>query len=174
MIGLPASGKSTFTARYPDACICSADQVRAEWFGKEELQYTEDFLKEHGIDPEGKTEREKEKSAHPFVWGEVKRRAMEAVAEGKDVIIDGTNTQRFNRKLLMEPFRTSAQLYGIWINTPPEVCIKWDAMRSRHVGEEVIRRHAGLFEEPTLEEGFQVIEVYDQNGTLVSRKTRSE
>ena len=40
--------------------------------------------------------------------------------------------------------------------------------------EEVIRRHAGLFEAPTLEEGFQVIEVYDQNGTLVSRKTRSE
>ena len=34
---------------------------------------------------------------------------MEAVAEGKDVIIDGTNTQRFNRKLLTY-FRRSPRL----------------------------------------------------------------
>lgn len=172
MMGLPGSGKSTFAKKLRNAHLCSADEVRREWFGDESLQYTEAFLVSRGIDTAGMSDLEKRQCAHAFVWGEVKRRAMDALKRGENIVIDGVNSSRRDRMSWIETASACAVIHGIWLNTPAEVCIERDRRRTRHVSEEIIRRFAKNFQEPSLEEGFDILEIYNQNGELVSRATK--
>lgn len=44
----------------------------------------------------------------------------------------------------------------------------------RTAGEAVIRRIAGNMEEPEFSEGFDIIDTYDENGELISHRTKEE
>ena len=171
MIGLPASGKSTFLKRLNAVAVYSADALRGEWFGDEGLQYNDAFIRKQGADPSALSDREKERIANPLVWEEVFRRVEQALAEGKDCAIDGTNASKWVRKNIIRRFRKYAGICGIWFKTDFERCIERDAARPRTVGEDVLRRIAGTFEIPHLEEGFDALEERDETGNLLRRQT---
>ena len=170
-LGLPASGKSTFLATQKSVIVYSADAVRGEWFGDEGLQYTDDFIRNQGQDPDKLNNRQKERIASPIVWEEVYRRTEQSLAEGQDCALDGVNASKWVRKMIRDRFGQTARICGIWFKTDLNRCIERDASRQRSVGEAVLRRIAGIFEAPCMEEGFDALEERDETGTLLCRET---
>ncbi len=171
MVGLPASGKSTFLARQQSVIVYSADAVRGEWFGDEGLQYTDAFIRNQGQDPDKLNNRQKERIASPIVWDEVYRRAEQSLAEGKDCALDGVNASKWVRKTVTDRFGQCARICVVWFRTDLKRCIERDALRPRSVGEAVLRRIAERFEEPLMEEGFDALEERDETGKLLRRQT---
>ena len=171
MIGLPASGKSTFLETLKSVTVYSADAVRGEWFKDEGLQYTDDYIRNQGQDPDKLNNRQKERIASPIVWEEVYRRTEQTLAEGKDCALDGVNASKWVRKMICDRFGQTAKICGIWFRTDLNRCIERDASRRRSVGEAVLRRIAGIFEAPCMKEGFDALEERDEIGKLLRRQT---
>ena len=173
-IGLPASGKSTFLKKLKNTVILSGDTLRGELFGDERLQYTNAFLIEHGYDAENMTHREKEIAGQTLVWNMLKDRAIQLLKEGKNVAYDGVNNVPKYRALIILPVIGIAVIHALVFNTDIETCIIRDRLRSRTAGEETIRRIAKYMIAPAFSEGFDIIDIFDKNGELVSRRTKEE
>lgn len=131
MIGLPGSGKSTI-ARKMDGVYVNADQIRGRLYGSESQQG----------DPKK-------------VFEEVERQVRSAINDGLDVVLDNTNLIKRWRKQWID----MAPCVAVVVPTPLEECLARNAARERKVPEDVIRRMASQYEEPTLDEGFISIRV---------------
>ena len=141
LVGLPASGKSTWAK---DMCegwgaVCvSSDAIRAELYGDEAIQ--------------GKPAE---------VFKVAKDRIVHWLNEGEDVILDATNMSSKRRIAMLrelkqrakEPFYAECQVFA----TPIEECVKRDAARSRTVGRSVIEAMSKQFEVPYYHEGWDYI-----------------
>lgn len=140
MVGLPGSGKSTYTAKYETqnhTTIVSTDEIRRELYGNPETQG-------NGQD----------------VFNEAYRRIEIALRAGDTVVFDATNLKARNRKYLCNRFRPIADtIVAECINTPVDECIVRDALRSRSVGYDVILRMARGASEPRLDEGFDLVHI---------------
>ena len=101
--GLPGSGKTTFAAQLAprlDACVLESDLVRRELFPKR--RYTH---KESGA-----------------VFAEVRKRAEEALEQGRDVIIDATNLRERERRGFLElAERQGAPVVAVRLTAPDAV-----------------------------------------------------
>lgn len=136
LVGLPASGKSTFASQHPECTVVSSDGIRKEWYGDEAKQ--------------GDARK---------VFKEVRRRVDKAVAEGHDVIIDATNISPRDRHETLKAFPEHENI-AIYFNVPKETCIRRNSARERKVPIEVIVRMALRLTPPTLDEGFtKIIEI---------------
>lgn len=131
MVGLPGSGKSTFTKNHTECVIVSTDAIRAELFGFEECQ-------ENGS----------------LVFEIAFKRIRKALAQGCDVIFDATNVSRKARKSV---FQFNAKHIAVFVNTDVEECKKRNTQRERKVPKFVIDRMASRLVAPTIEEGFEKI-----------------
>ena len=142
MIGVPGSGKSTWTMKYvmehtnEEVRVFSSDMYRLFLFNDENDQ-----------------------THNNEVFTAMYKDIRNAYAEGVDtIIIDATNLSYKDRT------RTRNSLKGIPIKkcvimaTPPDVCIQRDSCRTRNVGEAVIKRCICKFEIPTYNE-FDEIEI---------------
>lgn len=139
MVGLPGSGKSTYTKTKIDnrTKILSSDAIRKELFGFEEDQ-------EH----------------NDLVFDTLYNRARTFLIQGKDVLIDATNSSIENRKKALSHFEDlNIRRKAIVIENSIETCIKQDSLRRRTVGEKVIREFAESFSYPTRTEGFDEIAI---------------
>lgn len=137
MVGLPASGKSTYTKTKIDARtkILSSDAIRKELFGFEEDQ-----------------------SHNDIIFSTLYERAIKFLTDGKDVLIDTTNTTVETRKKALSHFANlSIRRRAIVVDTPVETCINQDASRRRNVGKNIILKYAETFTYPTRNEGFDEI-----------------
>ena len=137
MVGLPGSGKSTYTKTKIDARtkILASDAIRKELYGFEEDQ-------DHNDE----------------VFNTLYSRARNFLSQGKDVLIDATNSSIENRKKALSHFEDlKIRRRAIVIENSVETCIKQDSLRRRVVGEKVIREFAKDFSYPTREEGFDEI-----------------
>ena len=80
MMGLPASGKSTFAdeiAKTENATIVSSDTIRKEWYGDENIQ------------------------GNPTkIFEEMRRRTVSVLENGRSVIYDATNLTLKSRSFL--------------------------------------------------------------------------
>lgn len=155
LIGLPASGKSTYAktlAEQENAVIISTDDIRKELFGDEAIQENERY--------NGNT-----------VFCAAYDRIKLTMLEGKNIIFDATNINRKRRKHLLdlvkpENFLALAKtdyIYNyiaILIATPYEKCLQNNLMRKRVVPEEVIKRMMTNFEVPIRNEGWDSIKLY--------------
>lgn len=173
-IGLPASGKSTFLSRLEGVEIIGGDRLRGELFGNENIQYTEEFLKENGIDAEGMTQREKENAASRLIWDICRRKALQLLREGRSVAYDGVNNTKHIRSLIMRHALHIASVHAAYFTADAETCIARDLRRERTAGEAAIRRFAEHMSAPSFDEGFDVIDTYDENGVLISHRTKEE
>ena len=131
MVGLPASGKSTYTEAHKECVVVSTDAIREELLGSAENQ-------ERGAE----------------VFAEAHRRVAQALAEGHDVIIDATNVIRKARK---QWTAHNARHVAVYVATDKEECKRRNAQRERVVSTEVIERMASKLVVPTVEEGFDAV-----------------
>lgn len=147
LIGLPASGKSTFAKQLnqqiPNSVIVSTDTIRARLFGDEMIQKG---------------------------WNQVENMVIEqvrlALKYEQIVIYDATNVQLAWRNSFLDKVSDlNSEWIAWWIKTPVNVCKNWNKFRSRRVPNQTINTYYEYLLEspPTVEEGFlavREIEVY--------------
>lgn len=132
LIGLPASGKSTWAAQQR-AVTLSSDALRQMLAGDASDQ-----------------------SIHVHVFAALRfllRRRL-AIARG-DTIIDATNlTPRWRRDWIRTAANAGVPVEAVWFDTPLETCLRRNAARDRVVPAEAIRAMAQKLVPPRPEEGF--------------------
>jgi len=145
LIGLPASGKSTFAqqlaeiegSRYE---IISTDRIREQLFGDEIVQG--DWRQ---------------------VEAEVMSRIKKAIASGKYIIYDATNLKRSWRMDWLEKVAAATgeefACVAWYLSTPVETCKKWNLSRQRQVPEIVIEKMSSSIAAfpPDVAEGFVAV-----------------
>lgn len=142
LIGSPGCGKSTFasllTEIEPHSQIISTDKVRLLLFGDENIQGDWSLIESNVIS-----------------------QMQEAIKAGKSVIYDATNVKKEWRTSLLQ--QVNVQWIAWYLQTPLEVCKKWNKQRSRQVPEEVIEALFRALQEniPETSEGFVAVNTVD-------------
>ena len=140
LVGLPASGKSTYTQQYiaqDGIMVLSSDAIRGELFNDETNQ-----------------------DNNSLVFKTLYSRAREALIRGDNVIIDATNINIRDRKRVLDNFTDlNIRREAIIFDTPTFICIERDKNRSRTVGKKVIFNMKSRYQRPTKQEGFDKITI---------------
>ncbi len=145
LCGLPGSGKSYYAEQLWSTCsfledvetvIHSSDAIRKELFGDAGSQEN-----------------------NTLVFETMHKRAKEDLRVGKTVIYDATNITRKSRRgaINLASKEDIVECHIVW--APIQTCIKRDAERERHVGNEVIDKMVRRWQSPHRSEGFSNIEV---------------
>lgn len=149
MVGLPGSGKSTYAKELVKNkkadIILSSDSIREELTGDENNQTVNDK-----------------------VFKLLYQRMNDYLAEGKNVIIDATNTTLKSRLRIMSECKVSCSKEAIVVNPTVLECYKRDSGRERTVGEQAINRFLSAFQCPQKFEGFDSIKFTEKKTHNVS------
>jgi predicted kinase len=147
MVGLPASGKSTYAyklAQENNAIIFSSDDLREELYGDVNDQ-------EHNHE----------------LFVELHRRIKKALKEGHNVIYDACNLSSKRRiAFLQELKHIPCWKECIIMATPYQQCLHNNKARSRKVPEHVIERMCKQFDTPYYYEGFNRVTVQYYENSL--------
>ena len=135
LVGLPASGKSTFSKRLAaskNAVIISTDSIRKMLYKDESKQG--DW-------------KEIERVLHDSIF--------QSISKGQSVIIDATHTVKEHRQVLIN-LSNKINWTCYFLNTDKETCIKRNLERSRTVPKHVIESMSNQLKltPPKREEGF--------------------
>ena len=140
LVGIPGCGKTTYANKFlrkKNTFVLSSDTIRKQVFGDENAQYN-----------------------NKLIFSILFKRARSKLKQGMNVVIDATNISSATRKETLAYFSDlDLQKIATVINAPIEVCISRDQKRTRSVGEEGVMKLAGRYEPPTLEEGFDEINI---------------
>lgn len=139
LIGLPASGKSTYAASLEDAVVVSSDAIREELLGDVSDQERNDK-----------------------VFLEVGRRVKAALSEGAvgTVVLDATNISKKRRvAFLKELSKYDCEKCAVWFAVPYAECLRRNASRERVVPEHAIAKMLLNFNPPSKTEGFDKVEI---------------
>jgi predicted kinase len=140
LVGLPASGKSTFAKEKlanEETIILSSDKLRKELLGDENCQ-----------------------TNNELVFSTLYARAKEHLLNGKNVVIDATNINIKDRRRTLSHFQgMNIKRIAMVFATPINVCYERDSKRDRVVGIEIIDKFLHRFELPMKYEGFDNIEI---------------
>lgn len=142
MVGLPGSGKSTYTEKLKEegVIIHSSDSVR------EELGDVND------------------QSKNEEVFKILHKRIKDDLKNGKSVCMDCTNLNRKRRVAFLKELKNiPCEKICILMATPYEICVAQNLERYRRVPSEVIWNMYKSFNVPTYHEGFDDIVVYYLN-----------
>jgi putative nucleotidyltransferase with HDIG domain len=145
LCGLPGSGKSYYAEQLWSTCsfledvdivIHSSDAIRKELFGDAGSQEN-----------------------NTLVFETMHKRVREDLKAGKTVIYDATNITRKSRRgvINLASKDDTVECHIVW--APIQTCIKRDAERERHVGNEVIDKMVRRWQSPHKSEGFSHINV---------------
>ena len=141
MVGLPASGKSTFSKELSEkynAVILSSDSIREELYGDEN---------EQGDAKE--------------VFELLHRRVNEYLSQGKNVVYDATNINRKRRIHLIKNEIKADEYICYYMNSPIGMCIHNDSQRGRTVGFDVINRMYKTMQIPIKSEGWDDVIIHN-------------
>ena len=173
-IGPPASGKSTLLNNIGNMEIISGDNMREKLFGDAALQYTDEYLVSRGYDSAAMTPREKEKVCSVIIWHALEDETVAALKEGKNVGYDGVNAFPDFRAEIIEMAADIAVIHALVIQVDKETCMNRDAERDRHAGEAAIDRYITNIVLPEFSEGFDIIDIYDKDGNLISHEVKED
>lgn len=137
LVGLPASGKSTFTkelAEKENAIILSSDELRNELFNDINDQ-----------------------SDNAKVFEVMNKRAKDFLSQGDNVIYDATNINRKRRIHLIKNELNADENIVYYFNTPMSTCVWNDSNRKRMVGYDVIDKMYKTMHIPTKLEGWDKV-----------------
>ena len=141
LIGLPASGKTSFTKtlqcsyKNDDIEIISSDAIRKELFGSEE-----------------------EQKYNNKVFEEVYKRARFSIQHKKITVIDATNLNRKRRIGFLKSI-PDCLAEAIVFAIPFELCCERNAARERVVPQSAMERMYRSFQPPHYAEGFDDIQI---------------
>lgn len=139
MIGLPASGKSTYVKDYKqeDDLVLSSDEIRLELFWDESSQEN-----------------------NWLVFETLFTRLTKAIKENKyNVWIDATNITKKDRLKIFNVINWRAFINGIVFEVPISELIKRDEQRNRTVWKDVILKMLSRYQKPLLEEWFDNLDI---------------
>ena len=166
LVGVPGSGKSTATADLikNGAIAISSDKIREEVFGNEDIQYTEDFLKEHNYNG-SENFLEKKSFANQIIFDLVYEKINLTLKNGIDVIFDATNTSVHTRSGIFERVTEPVDSFvAVVLATPFDICVQRNEGRDRKVPLYAMQSIANFYEDPTSGEGFdEIIYINDKN-----------
>lgn len=131
LVGLPASGKSTFCKSHPECVYISSDAIRAELYGNEATQGNAND-----------------------VFAIVHERIDHYLTHGYNVIFDATNLTKHIRKRALSH---KAYHIAIYFDIPIEVCKVRNLNRSRVVPSYVYDTMIVRMSKPTKSEGFDEV-----------------
>ena len=136
MVGIPASGKSTWASHQKTATVVSSDAIREEFFGSAKVQ-----------------------KSPKMVFDEFHKRIRLALAAGRDVIADATHVSSNSRRGTLRNAPAGTTKVAVLADVPLEKALQNNLKRERHVPEHVIRRMANRlhFEPLSSDEGFDEI-----------------
>lgn len=124
LIGLPASGKSTWTKEFlkknPDWVSVSRDDFRYM------------FRNEDKVEPKGEE----------MITSLVVTSVRAALSKGYNVILDETHCKISSIKHTIEAYKDMASVEFMYFDVPVRVCLERNAKRERKVPEDVIERMA--------------------------------
>ena len=147
LVGIPASGKSTLTARYASlgAKILSSDAIRAELSDK----------------AEAKMDEKERRRINTAVFDKIAREAREALTAGQDTVIDATNlSQKRRMGFLGNVSAVPCYKKCVLLVTSPEECFRRN--HDRHgfarVPDEALHAMLTRFECPVKGEDWDEIE----------------
>lgn len=140
-VGLPASGKSTFSETFSkrnDYKIHSSDSLRKELWGDESKQGDNNLL-----------------------FQELQKRIHTDLKNNNNVIFDATNLNSKKRKSFLSQIRSIKDIYcSVYVfATSVEKCVENNSKRERFVPEHVIERMWKSFNFPLYSEGWDEIKV---------------
>jgi predicted kinase len=151
MIGLPASGKSTFIQKLckknPRTIVVSSDEIRFKI-----LDFPNSGI---SFDPAIET----------TVWKEVEKRVEEALEDPNcdDCILDACNLSRRSRQEYLKMAKqNNARTRAFFLNGDPILFQERNQKRNRHVPEEVLNRMIENLEPPTKEEFDEIQTIWVQ------------
>ena len=141
-VGLPGSGKSTYAKEFikgKEIEYLSSDSLRAV-YGKSEEDQT----------------------VTPLVFGHIKRKVDEFLKDGKNVMVDATNVNRKERSDYIKTAKKyGAKVVAIVFKMDRQGLIERNKKRgeqgSRVVPDWVIDKMLNKFEEPSYDEGIDVM-----------------
>ncbi|MDX1673281.1 MAG: AAA family ATPase [Longimicrobiales bacterium] len=134
MIGLPASGKTTWAERNFRTLV-SPDRIRLEEFGTEFDEAIEDD-----------------------VWSLAYGRTREALEADDVVCFDATSLSRTRRRRLLAIARDAgAPAIAVWMDTPRHVAWRRNRERDRSVPRGSFAEMVVAFEPPSEDEGFAAV-----------------
>lgn len=144
MIGLPASGKTTFANKLEEDgyIVHSSDKIRKELFDNMDNQ-----------------------DNNTLVFGTLHKRIITDLYEGNNVIFDATNMSMKRRRAFLESLnKIDCIRHAVVMATPFNECIERDKARERTVGAHIIDRMYRQFQFPMYQEGFDDIKInYSRN-----------
>ena len=145
MMGIPGSGKSTWcrhNIKDTDAYV-SRDKIRFGLVNPNEPYFS------------------KENQVYQEFINTIERKLVKY----KNVYADQTSLDsRARRKLITSLHIKPEEIHVIWLNTPMETCLKYNAIRKgvEKVPEQTIRQMYGRLEKPTWSEGVKYLHIISQ------------
>lgn len=146
-IGIPGAGKTTYWKKFikaNGAIYASPDAVREEMLGDYRYRTHEQNLE---------------------VWDRIFAGVKQALAESKDVVIDGAYVERHYRREDIALYRQwgADKIIGYWFKTPLEVALERNRGRNKPLPDDVLEQANRRLqsEKPNLEDGFDEIRVIE-------------
>lgn len=140
LIGPAGCGKSTLADSFWSSDkyeIVSSDEIREELYGDAAIQ---------------RNPRE--------VFEIMHSRTIKYLEEGTHVVYDATNLTYKNRKSILDKVKPLANCIAMVVATPLDTILEQNRSRERVVPEDVIMRQLQQFEMPTLNEGFNMVQIF--------------
>lgn len=146
-VGIPASGKSTLSDAYREQgyLILSSDEIRNTML--------------QGAALESLPEKARA-GVHSRVYEVIRKRAAEALKQGRSVVVDATNLSRKRRMTFLKQFsRFQCGKKCVLLITPPQICMERNRRRTggARVPDEGMYHMLCNFECPNLWEGWDEI-----------------
>lgn len=147
LIGLPASGKSTFAGELlegrDDIVYISSDKLREEMYGDESIQ------KDNGK-----------------IFEEMAVRTRNALKKGQHVIYDATNISRKKRIGLLKQLPYKVKKTAVYMATSHKTSYTQNLKRERQVPAEVIDNMYKTLQIPIESEGWDNVVVFHEDDTV--------
>lgn len=132
MVGIPASGKSTWAKQYrPNSVIVSTDAIREELWGDASVQKNNRLIFETAF-----------------------QRINEAVANGNDVVFDATNITIQDRKRALNRFPKGEEVEAVVMCCDLHTAVVRNLKRERVVPVPALVKMSGRYQPVHKEEGF--------------------